>query len=407
VTIEARGVFLTFLPNNPFSLQFWAKADPDYLRSVQKGFSGSGVIGGWEAIATILAVFLFLVLLLLMLRRWFFRPTPIHLTEPDTDSINDPWEIDDIIDRSITLRAVYDVEVINDLYKEIYKGQILGINAKDEIEVELGAFIDPNLDFQDQPVNVAFRMSRRGVQEFYQFNTRSIATEVTNRYGQRERVLRLAIPEEVRIGQKRQYLRVEPTGQFRFAVEVLMTALPGRVIHLSALKAIHQMDINDISIGGLQAVLMARTSEVRIKSGDEAPLHFILPTKDLDVDGLDNEFFVKAKIISVMRLQTGRRVMSRLADDRTVGPHMVRVAFTNQGKLNRKEKTVHFDPAKPLAFENLAKWIQSYQRYCIQAEKGLLPQPDKVPNLYPTQKPDVECKYPPEPPAGNRRSRRR
>ena len=154
-------------------------------------------------------------------------------------------------------------------------------------------------------------------------------------------------------------------------------------------------------------MLMARTSEVRIRGGDEVHLHFILPLKDLDVDGLDNDFFIMAKIVSVMRLQTGRRVMSRLADDRTVGPHMVRMSFTNQGKQNQKEKTVHFDEAKPLAFENLAKWIQSYQRYCIKAEKGLLPQPDKVPNLYPSQKQDVPNKYPAKPPPGRRRSKRR
>ena len=227
---------MTFIPHNPFPLHIWAQSDPDYLQTVQKGFSGSGVVGGWETIATLLAVFLFLVLLLLLLRRWFFKPTPVRLTEPETDSITDPWEIDDIIDRSITLRAIYDVEVINDLYKEIYKGQILGINAKDEIEIELGAFIDPNLDFKGQMVNVAFRMSRRGVQEFYQFNTTSLSAGVTNRYGQRERVLRLAIPDVVRIGQKRKYLRVEPSGQFRFTVEVLQPTLPGRTIHLSALQ---------------------------------------------------------------------------------------------------------------------------------------------------------------------------
>lgn len=398
---------MTLLLQNPFPIQFGAKANPDYLKTVQKGFGGVGIIGDWSTIGAIAAVFLLVVLLLLLLRRWVFRPAPVHLTEPETDSIADPWEIDDIIDRSITLRAIYDVEVINDLYKEIYKGQVLGINANDEIELELGAFIDPNLDFKDQPVNVAFRMSRRGVQEFYQFIASSIGTDVTSRYGQRERVLRISIPDEIRIGQKRKYLRVEPAGQFRFVVEVLAPTLPGSTIHLSAYKSIHQMDINDISIGGLQAVLMARTSEVRIRSGDEVHLHFILPLKDLDVEHLDNEFFVIAKIISVMRLQTGRRVMSRLADDMTVGPHMVRMSFSNHGKLHRKDKTVHFDTLKPLAFENLAKWIQSYQRYCIKAEKGLLPQPDQVPNLYPSQKPEVENKYPAKPHAGNHRSRRR
>ncbi|MEW6261628.1 MAG: hypothetical protein AB1641_00995 [Thermodesulfobacteriota bacterium] len=343
--------------------------DPTYAEGVRKGFEGSGILAGLHTLIPILLVLLGVILLLLLLRL-LFRPTRIRFGRIPTEQITDPDKIRDIIKKSIDLRALYDLEVFHPDYKQIYKGQVLGLNQDGDLEMELGSYTDPNLDFQDQEARVAFGVSRRGQKEFYQFETFARGLGYTKALGLKQRVVVLSPPRTISLGQKRRYLRVSPSGQFAFKAEFLEPAMVGNRFLLNAFRRLHEVEVLDVGIGGLQAILKARSNELRIRPGQEVYLHFHLPLAGLKIQNVPEEIRARGKIISIERLATGRRVMSRIMDEQTVGPHLIRVQFTGRGYLDARKKTVLFRPVTLMGFEDLSRWVQAFQRYRIQREKA-------------------------------------
>ncbi len=372
------------------------KVDLNYLHGVKKGFSGSGVLISWWTVLYFFLILAALILLIILLRRWI-KPAKYRVAKWSSDIIKDPKRIHNIIERSITLRAVYDMEILDEDYQELYRGQVLGINPENELEVELSSYIDPSKEFKDKDIQVSFRMSRRGKQEFYRFNTVTKYLDVTTRYGRREKAVRLAMPKEMEKSQKRRHIRVEPVGPFRFKVRLLECFFNTEPVSVSRFTLLHHAEVSDISTSGLQAVITARYSELSLAPDQTVFINFRLPVNDLEMEHVPGEFLIQAKVVSVVRRPTGRRVMSKKADERIVGPNMVGLEYTAKGHINRQEKTVTFRPATSLVFEDLARWIQAYQRYMIQKERGTLRKPDVVKNRYPRFKPKVEPKYPSEP----------
>ena len=370
--------------------------DAEYLSGVKQGFGGSGIIGGWGTITSLILILLAVILLALFLRKWI-KPRQYRLGRGNPDQIVDPRKIYNIIERSVDLRAVYDLEVQDPNYKEIYHGLVLGINQNREIEVELTRFTDPNLDFKEKNVKVAFRMSRRGEQEFYQFDTISKTISYTTLYNRREKALHLLMPHTLSIGQKRRYHRVDIKGHHVFPINILVSSQLREPIPLKNFQRLYRVRAMDLSIGGIQAVLMARTSGLLVQPGDDVFLYFSLPLKNLDLIDIPKFFLVKAKIVSLHRMETGRRVMSKEASINTVGPHLIRFNFTEKGQVQQKLKAVTFRPITSYIFEDLSRWIQAYQRYHIQQERGTARQPTRTRNQYPSQKLEVEPKYPPQP----------
>lgn len=370
--------------------------DYDALSRVQTGFGGSGVSLGWVDLLCLVLV-LILLLCLTLLLRIVLKPKRIKIGQSEIDQIVDQEKIRNIINRSTDLRAVYDIEVFNQEYKEIYKGPVLGFNQDDLIEVELGAYAGANLDFKDKGVNVAFRMSRRGKENFYQFNTISKSIGFCNIQGRRERCVRLALPQAVSRGQKRRHLRLKPTRNFAFKASLLAASSSAEPMPLGGFRTLHEAEVSDLSIGGLQIVITARGSDLKVRPQENIYARFRLPASQLDIQNPPSVFFVQAKVLEVQRLTSGRRVMSRQADENMVGPHLIRLLFTGRGIVNLEDRTVSFRPATALVFEDLARWIQAYQRRFIQEEKGTRRRPERVKNIYASQPPEVENKYPSQP----------
>ena len=371
--------------------------DTEYLRRVQNGFSALGTNISWPLLFWLLAFFLCLVLLLILLRR-IFRPQRYGLGGRNPDIIDDPDEIGEIVERAVEQRAVFDLEVFDKDYKEIYKGQVLGINLRGQAEMEISSFSDPNLDFVDKEVQIVFRMSRRGKQEFYQFNTISKYVGITDIAGRREKSVRLAMPAVIEVGQKRKHLRVEPVGRFRFKVILFGSKQKGMVHSMASFYRLHEADVDNLSIGGLQLIVKSRLMDLKVKPNQEVFVHFRPPQSLMDVENLPKDFFIQARVIAVQRKVTGRRIMSRESDMMTIGPNQIRLMFTGRGRLNKAERRVYFNEATTMAFEDLSRWIQAYQRILIREERGTEARPDRIKNIYPRRPPEVESKYPSQPP---------
>lgn len=150
-----------------------AGVNQNALSRVKSGFGGSGVRLSWEELLSLVLILLLLLCLALLLRI-VLKPKRIKFGQSEMDQIEDQEEIRNIINRSADLRAVYDIEVFNQEYKEIYKGPVLGINRDDLVDVDLGAYTGANLDFKEKGVHVAFRMSRRGKENYYQLDRKSV-----------------------------------------------------------------------------------------------------------------------------------------------------------------------------------------------------------------------------------------
>ncbi|MFH1137311.1 MAG: hypothetical protein V1816_14670 [Pseudomonadota bacterium] len=374
-----------------------AGVDETFLSGVQGSFAGLGVESD---LTTLLPAILILVaIILLLLALWkLFKPAEYSLAKRKVDQIVIPADIREIIERSVTLRAMYEIEVFDKAYKQIYKGQILGINERGELEVEIPIFQDVSLDFRDKDIHAAFRMSRFGKQEFFQFDSVSKGLGRGLISHQKERVLFLSMPRGLEIGQKRRYIRIRPRGAFQFSVYLLAPAIAANPMPLKELRRLHVTEADDVSVGGLRLVVTARTSEIRVQAGQDIYAHFRLPLAGLNVKDMVPDLIVQVKVVSVARQATGRKVMSSQAVEKTPAPHYIRLMFTGRGQVNRKEQNVSFRPFTTLLFDDLGHWIQAYQRFKIQEEKGTGSKPLHVANVYAKKPPATPQKYPAQPP---------
>lgn len=341
--------------------------DYEFLSIIKRSFGGSGVLY-WDDVLFVLMLLLSLILLLLVLRGWF-KPGVHRFGPPDRDQINDPDKIREIIDRSIDLRAVYNIEVYDDNYKEIYKCNVLRVNPFDEIEVELDVFSDLTLDFKDKLVGVAFRMSRRGKQEFFHFDTISAFLDFTEIDGRRPKALRLLMPKQITKAQKRRHLRLNPRGRYAFNVDLIDPIRQLRPKSFAEYKPLHEGEVIDFSIGGMQTLVRAGRNELKLIPRQDVYLRFALPKAGLHVDHVPDEFLVQAKIIDIQQLDAQPAGSDGSGKPMIVRPSMIRLMFTGRGYEHTEERDVNFRPVTPVLFEDLSRWLQAYQRHIIQEEK--------------------------------------
>jgi hypothetical protein len=259
----------------------------------------------------------------------------------------------------------------------------IGLSKSDELEVDISAFMDINLDFKDKPVMVSFRMSRRAKQEFYQFESKSLYLDTTDIRGLMERSIRLQIPQVVTRGQKRRHVRIEPRGEHSFSVSLLRSIQGEDQIPINAFKRVCDTTINDISAGGFSSLLRDDRLARQYHVDDLVYGYFKLPTKDLSVQNIPTNYFFKAKVISNENLGQDDNAM--------------KLMFVERGRLVSESRSIFFRPVSWASFEDLSLWIQAYQRKLLQEDRGTGTRPATVRNIYTSEPPQVPSKYPRQP----------
>ncbi len=359
-----------------------AAVDRDFLSRVQTGFAAWG--GGgltWDELLVIILVFVAAVLVILLLRQWF-RPQKIRLAAGEMDEITDAGNILQIVEKSVELRAVYDIEVYDRNYQEIYKCPVMRINRDGFIEAGLSSFTDLTLDFRDKNVGVSFRMSRRGKQEFYHFETICRDLVYTDFRGLREKALLLSMPGRVTVAQKRRFLRVQPEGEYVFNVDLVALSRPENPAPLGAFRLLHRTRILDLSIGGLQVVLMAPLKGPGLELKQQLYLRLRLPLRELNVERLPDQMIIQAKIVGLERQEPETPPVASSPGEVPLWPYHVRFMFTGRGRIDEAKQTVLIQDAREISFEDVARWIQAYQRLLIQEDKGTKPEPVETFDLF-------------------------
>lgn len=376
---------MSLMANQLLNLVPSSGVDRVFLERVQGGFQSSGTTWGIQEVLLVLGVLVGSIVIFLILRRVipFLNLQKYQLAKTSIDRIESPRQIRRIITRSTDLRAIYDMEVFDKAYLELYKCMPIGLNKSAELEVDISAFMDINLDFRDKSVMVSFRMSRRGKQEFYQFETRSLYLDTTDIRGLMERSIRLEIPQVITRGQKRRHVRIEPKGDYSFIVSLLRPTQGEDQIPINAFKRICDTTIGDISTGGISTLLRDDRLARQYHVDDLVYGYFKLPTKGLSVQNIPTNYFFKAKIIS----------NENLAQDE----NLMKLMFIERGRLVSESKSVFFRPLSWASFEDLSLWIQAYQRKLLQEDRGTVLRPVNVRNIYTSEPLEVQPKYPRQP----------
>ncbi|MBW2624063.1 MAG: hypothetical protein JRD68_14240 [Deltaproteobacteria bacterium] len=376
---------MPFLENQLLNLLPRCGVDRVFLEKVQGGFQSSGTTWGIQEVLLIVGILVGSIAIFLVLRKMvpFLNLEKYQLAKTSIDRIESPRQIRRIINRSADLRAMYDMEVYDTAYQEIYKCMPIGLNKSNELEVDISAFMDINLDFKDKPVMVSFRTSRRAKQEFYQFETRSLYLDTTDIRGLKERSIRLQMPQIVTRGQKRRHVRIEPRGEYSFSVSLLRPSQGEDEIPINAFKRVCDTTINDISAGGLSSLLRDDRLARQYHADDLVYGYFKLPSVDLSVQNIPTNYFFKAKVIS----------------NENLGPaeNMMKFMFVERGRLVSESRSIFFLLFSWASFEDLSLWIQAYQRKLLQEDRGTVTRPANVRNIYASEPPQVPSKYPRQP----------
>lgn len=360
-----------------------AAADFAFLRKVQQTYLSIGFDERHEKVLLIIGGIAVLLLFLLVLKR-VLKQSRSFLADPNLDRIVQPRQIRGLIRRSIDTRAMYDLEVYDPAYQQIYKCMPLGLNREGQIEVDLSAYTNPNLDFTGKRVRVAFRLARRGKQEFYNFETRSLYLDRTTIRGYREMAIRLEMPKVLTLGQKRRFVRVEPRGAFSFQLNIVRPTSAKDLIPLKEMKLVAKAAIEDISVGGVKAVLVPQPTTPDLKPNDLLYLHFHLPMRELGIENVPKNFFLAARVVSY--------------EDSPSRQKQLRLMFVERGALDVPSRAVSFRPATWMSFEDLAHWIQAYQRHQLQEARDTASRPETLFNIYAAPTPEAAPRQAQEPP---------
>jgi len=360
-----------------------AAADYAFVRRLQQTFFEIGFDERYDKVLLIIGAIAALVLFLLVLKR-VLRPNRSFLADPNIDRIVQPRQIHGLIRRSIDTRAMYDLEVYDPAYQQIYKCSPLGLNRDGQIEVDLGGFTNPNLDFAGKRVRVAFRLARRGKQEFYNFETRSLYLDRTTIRGYQEKAIRLEMPKVLTLGQKRRFVRVEPRGAFSFELNIVRPTSAQEQIPLKEMKLVAKAAVEDISVGGVKAVLVPQTAAPDLKPNDLLYLHFQLPARELGLENVPKNFFLAARVVS--------------CEDSPSREKRLRRMFVERGALDVPSRAVSFKAATWMSFEDLARWIQAYQRRQLKEARDTASKPETLFSIYAAPMAEAAPRQPQEPP---------
>ncbi|MBW2624382.1 MAG: hypothetical protein JRD68_15845 [Deltaproteobacteria bacterium] len=369
------------------------------VSSFRQGFGSNGFDMYWNELLYTLLIFTVLIVAVLLLRMWLKPEVVNGFGQSGSNRIIDRREIMDLVEQSIDMRSLYELQIDEAGYEESFKCPILGISEDNLIEVECGSPMIIGQRFDNRKIRVNLRVTSRESDEFYQFDTTSKNIARGFFYGRTMTLIRLALPSYISRDQKRQHHRVTPTGKFAFDVNLLDPPGLGKTMPSRGFRPLHEARITDISAGGMKVTFKVKGEDIKVRYGQEVCARFTLPTAtdELEMPEGDKYFLVRARVVSVQRGSVGKRrlrVMSKDYEAITPAPYSIKLMFIDRGIVDRETRTVMFRPAGSFAFQDLSRWITSYQRFRVLQEKDTLRKPPEGKNLYPRVALEVKPKYP-------------
>jgi hypothetical protein len=363
-------------------LSILAAAAPaaDNLAQVQAGFAGSREI---HASDVKLALIIFAALILLGIAAAIVRSVRRRNSRNSGwSSITNPSHIWDILSRAVSRQAGATLELYQVDHSLHYRGVIGALQGDGVLVISLAETPSVDMDFKEMPgvLHLNFRPAPKEPMEHYQFATKIHDSRyVKLKDGFREAQLLVPLPKILTSAQRRSFLRLEPQPPYDLIChlhDVPEDVFPG----LDNLSHVADAPVMDISIGGCQLRL---EPPVHVKETQRLVGVMDLPSEDLGAD------IRKPRLVILMQLLNQDRVDGR--DGSGQAPAcLLRMRFLGRYIQDPLHKNWIYRGITSDSLDDLAHWLQAYQRYVIKKRRNLLPADSsklRPPNMFPSTPP--------------------
>ncbi|MDR1083305.1 MAG: hypothetical protein LBP22_00220 [Deltaproteobacteria bacterium] len=292
------------------------------------------------------------------------------------------WEI---LTKAVARQAHFHMELYETSHTINYKG-ILEEVEDEYLVLSLSDTPSANMDFSGLPgvIHINYRPAPKELMEHYQFATKIISNRFVKRESWREAQLLIPIPKVITSAQRRSFLRLRPSDQFAFNCQ-LNNVPEGDIPKLDTLEEVCTGEILDISIGGAQLKL-PQTMTLR-------ETQRFVGVMTLPLDGLELELHAPTLVILIQLLS---QEFIKESDQFGQKAHSIlRVRFLGRYVYEKNQQTWIYRGLTQSALEDLAYWMQAYQRYMIKRHTNLLP-PDEKTHRPPNMFPSIPPKRPPK-----------
>jgi hypothetical protein len=294
-------------------------------------------------------------------------------------SITNTQVIWEILTKAVARQAHFNMELYDTSHTINYKGILEKLEDDQSLVLSLSDTPSAEADFSGLPgvIHINFRPAPKELMEHYQFATKIMSNRFVKHNGWREAQLLLPIPKVITSAQRRSFLRLKPTDQFAFTCR-LNNVPEGDIPDLDTLEEVCTGEILDISIGGAQLKL-PQTMVLRETQ------RFVGVMK-LPLEGLDLELQAPTLVILIQLLS--QEFIKQSAQFGQEAHSILRVRFLGRYVFEKNQQTWIYRGLTQSALEDLAYWMQAYQRYMIKRHSNLLPpEGHRPPNMFPSVPP--------------------
>jgi hypothetical protein len=352
----------------------------DNLAQVQAGFSGPRELAFSDVkIAVIILLAIVAAGIAAALIRRLMRA---RARGSGWSSITSQSHIWDIVTRAVSRMA----NVTLDLYMPDrsfrYKGVMEALEGDSAVAVTISEAPNTEIDFRDTPgvVHLAFRPSLKEPMEHYQFTTRIIDSRyVRVQGGFREAQLLVPLPKVLTSAQRRSFLRLDPKEPYEFKC-VLNSVPDDDFPGLDRLERVTEGTVQDVSIGGCQ-LRVEPPAAVRETQRFVGVIE--LPTSDLGVD-------IRNPVLVILMHVLSKETVDE-EDTRQNPASVIRMRFLGRYLQDPIQKNWIYRGVTAAAIDELAHWLQAYQRFLIQKRSHMLPSDLaklRPPNMFPSTPPE-------------------
>jgi hypothetical protein len=289
------------------------------------------------------------------------------------------WEI---LSKAVSRQAHFSLDVYESTRTNNLKGTLAGLDEEGRLILSLAESPPADADFATLPglIHINYKPAVKEPTEHYQFATKIVVTRFVKNKDWREAQILIPIPKVVTSAQRRNFLRLEPSGQF--LIDCSLHDVPeGSIPDLNSLETVCRGEIMDISIGGAQIKL---EGSVALRETQRFVGVMNLPTQDLNVE------LSEATLVVLVQLLSQEYVAHPAGQGLPQGGNnILRVRFLGRYLKDKIQKIWTYHGVTQTSLEDLSYWMQAYQRYLIKKKLYLLPPPEnrRPPNMFPSVPP--------------------
>jgi hypothetical protein len=352
----------------------------EQLAQVKTGMTSSRELSEldiWIVVGIVVLVF-FLILLTVLLN---YRKK--RKRQQGWSSISNPQTIWEVLSKAVSRQANFNIELYKTDHVLTYKGTVDSIDKDTFLVLTMADQPVAIEDFKDLPgvLHLNFRPAPKEPLEHYQFSTKVVDCRyIKTPLGWREAQLLLNVPKVLTSAQRRNFLRLEPREAYAFDC-VLSNVPDGPIPNLATLENVCVGQILDISIGGAQLTIR---SSVSLKETQRFVGVMELPCEELNITLTDSTLVLLIQLMSqdfIEKIDTQDEKSHSVLRLRFLGRYV---------KDPLKEGFFVYRGLTQNSMEDLAYWMQAYQRFIIKKKRHLLSSNQdsiRPPNMFPAQPP--------------------